>query len=97
MGSSLSTMFELPVVLFSDKIMKQFSYKHLMIFACLLTIIRFVWYSTCPDPQMIMWMFFFQGLTSIIFILVAVRIIIDIVDERFVNSAYGVSSMLAKG
>lgn len=46
---------------------------------------------------MIMWMFFFQGLTSIIFILVAVRIIIDIVDERFVNSAYGVSSMLAKG
>lgn len=93
----LSTMFELPAVLFSDKIMKKFSYKHLMIFACLLTIIRFVWYSTCPDPQMIMLMFFFQGLTSIIFILVAVRIIIDIVDERFVNSAYGISSMMAKG
>ena len=44
-----------------------------------------------------MMMFFFQGLTTIIFILVAVRIILDIVDERFVNSAYGISSMLAKG
>lgn len=93
----LSTMFELPAVLFSDRIMKKVSYKHLMIFAGLLSIVRFGWYSTCPAPTMIMSMFFFQGLTSIIFILVAVKIIIDIVDERFVNSAYGISSMLAKG
>ena len=92
-----STMFELPAVLFSDQIMKKVSYKQLMIFAGILSIIRFVWYSSCPSPQMIMYMFFFQGLTSIVFILVAVRIIIDIVDERFVNSAYGISSMLAKG
>lgn len=93
----LSTMFELPAVLFSDKIMKKISYKNLMIFASILSIVRFGWYATCPPPSMIMMMFFFQGLTSIIFILVAVRIIIDIVDERYVNSAYGISSMLAKG
>lgn len=92
-----STMFELPAVLLSDRIMKKISYKHLMIFASLLSIVRFGWYATCPPPSMIMYMFFFQGLTSIIFILVAVRIIIDIVDERYVNSAYGISSMLAKG
>ena len=93
----LSTMFELPAVLFSDRIMKRISYRHLMIFAGGLSAVRFVWYATCPAPTMIMSMFFFQGLTSIIFILVAVRIIMDIVDERFVNSAYGISSMLAKG
>lgn len=93
----LSTMFELPAVLFSDKIMRKISYKYLMIFAGGLSVIRFVWYATCPDPSLIMYMFFFQGLTSIIFILIAVRIIMDIVDERFVNSAYGISSMLAKG
>jgi len=93
----LSTMFELPTVLLSDKIMKKISYKHLMIFASVLSIIRFTWYATCPSPSMIMSMFFFQGLTSIVFILVAVKIVIDIVDERFVNSAYGISSMLAKG
>lgn len=93
----LSTMFELPAVLFSDRIMKRISYKHLMMFAGGLSVIRFAWYATCPSPDMIMYMFFFQGLTSIIFILVAVRIVIDIVDERFVNSAYGISSMLAKG
>lgn len=93
----LSTMFELPAVLFSDRIMKHITYRHLMMFASLLSVIRFAWYATCPPPSMIMYMFFFQGLTSIVFILVAVRIIIDIVDERFVNSAYGISSMLAKG
>lgn len=93
----LSTLSEMPAVLLTDKLMKNFSYKTLMIFACVLSIIRFAWYSTCPDPSMIMYMFFFQGTTSIIFILVAVRIIMDIVDERFVNSAYGISSMLAKG
>lgn len=93
----LSTMFEIPAVLFSDRIMKRISYKHLMLFASTLSIIRFSWYATCPEPKMIMSMFFFQGLTSIIFILVAVRIIMDIVDERYVNSAYGISSMLAKG
>lgn len=93
----LSTMFEIPTVLFSDRIMKKISYKHLMIFASLLSVVRFVWYSTCPPPSMIMYMFFFQGLSSIVFILVAVKIIMDIVDEKYVNSAYGISSMLAKG
>ncbi|MEG0276403.1 MAG: MFS transporter [Coprobacillus sp.] len=93
----LSTMFEIPTILFSDRIMKKISYKYLMVIASVLSVIRFVWYSTCPPPSMIMYMFFFQGLTSIVFILVAVKIIIDIVDEKYVNSAYGISSMLAKG
>lgn len=93
----LSTLFELPAVLFSDRLLKKFSYKKLMIFASVLTVIRFVWYATCPSPSLIMYMFFFQGLTSIVFTLVTVKIIIDIVDERFVNSAYGISSMLANG
>lgn len=93
----LSTLSEMPVVLFTDKIMKHISYKTLMIIACVMSIIRFFWYSTCPSPKMIMYIFFFQGVTSIVFILVAVRIIMEIVDERFVNSAYGISNMLAKG
>lgn len=92
-----STLSEIPAVLFSDRYMKKVSYKSLMIFACVLSIIRFVWYSTCPSPYMIMSVFFFQGLTTIVFILVAVRIILDLVDEQYVNSAYGISSMLAKG
>lgn len=93
----LSTLSEMPVVLFTDKIMKHLSYKVLMMIACFLSIIRFVWYSTCPDPTMIMYVFFFQGTTSIVFILVTVRIVMEIVDERFVNSAYGIANMLAKG
>lgn len=92
-----STLSEIPAVLFSDRYMKKVSYKSLMIFACVLSIIRFVWYSTCPSPYMIMSVFFFQGLTTIVFILVAVRIILDLVDEQYVNSAYGISSMLARG
>lgn len=93
----LSTLSEIPTVLFSDRYMKKISYKALMMFACGLSIIRFVWYATCPPPFMIMSVFFFQGLTTIVFILVSVRIILDLVDEQYVNSAYGISSMLAKG
>lgn len=93
----LSTLSEIPAVLFSDRYMKKVSYKTLMIFACVLSIIRFVWYATCPSPYLIMSVFFFQGLTTIIFILVSVRIVLDLVEEEYVNSAYGISSMLAKG
>ena len=92
-----STLSELPTVLFSDQLIRKIPYKALMIFACVLSFIRFIWYSTCPTPHMIMMMFFFQGLTSIIFILVAVRIILDLVEDKYVNTAYGISSMLAKG
>lgn len=92
-----STLFEIPTVLFSDRIMKKISYKNLMIFASALSLVRFVWYATCPSANAIMYMFFFQGLTSIVFILVAVRIIIDLVEPKYVNTAYGISSMLAKG
>ncbi len=93
----LATLFEMPAVLFSDSIIRRIPYRFLMIFACLISIIRFVWYATCPPAKLIMSMFFFQGLTSIVFTLVAVRIIIDIVDSRYVNTAYGISSMLARG
>ncbi|WP_294580991.1 MFS transporter [uncultured Thomasclavelia sp.] len=93
----LSTLSEIPAVLFSDRYMKVISYKKLMIFACVLSIIRFVWYSSCPNPYLIMSVFFFQGLTTIVFTLVAVRIVLDLVEEQYVNSAYGISSMLAKG
>lgn len=92
-----STLSELPMVFFSDKIIRKFSYKNLMIFACVISIVRYVWYSTLPTPKAIMLVFFFQGLTSIVFILVAVRIILELVDDKYVNSAYGISAMLAKG
>lgn len=92
-----STLSELPMVLFSDKIMKRFSYKQLLIFACVMSLIRFAFYSMNPDPAWIMYAFFFQGTTTIVFIMVAVRITMELVDEKYVNSAYGISNMLAKG
>jgi len=93
----LSALSELPMVLFSDKIMKRLSYKQLLIFACIMSMFRFAWYSTNPDPVWIMYAFFFQGTTTIVFIMVAVRITMELVDEKYVNSAYGISNMLAKG
>lgn len=92
-----STLSELPMVLFSDKIIAKFSYKSIMIFAFVMTLVRMVWYSTCPSPTAIMYAFFFQGMTSIVFAMVQVKFILDLVDERYVNTAYGISNMLAKG
>lgn len=93
----LSTLSELPVVLFIDKIVEKISYKKLMIIACFFSIVRYGWYAMTPAPDLIMYVFFFPGITSIIFILISVKIIVEIVDEHYVNSAFGISSMLAKG
>ncbi len=93
----LSVLSEIPTILFSDRIFKKFSYRNLMIFAGIIQVIRFVWYATLPSPFLIMIVFFFQGMTIIVMVLTAVRIIFDIVDEKYVNSAYGISAMLARG
>lgn len=93
----LSVLSEIPMILFSDRVFSRFSYRSLMIFAIVVTIVRYVWYSTMPSPFMIMVVFFFQGLTMIVMILLSVRIVVEIVDERYVSSAYGISAMLARG
>ena len=93
----LSTLFEIPTILYSDRVVKKISYKNLMLFATMLSFIRYAWYASIPSSTMIVAMFFFQGLTTIIFILIQVKIIIEIVEPQFVNSAYGISSMLGRG
>ncbi len=92
-----STLSEIPAVLFSDRICKKISYRTLMIFAASVSLIRYAWYATMPSSTALVSMFFFQGITTIIFILVQVKIIIEIVDPQYVNSAYGISSMLGRG
>ena len=88
---------DIPVYYFSDKIMKKIPYKYLMMFACFLAMIRYIWYSTCPNPTSILAIFFFQGLTNTIFIIISVKVVLILVDEKYVNTAYGVSAMLARG
>ncbi len=92
-----STLSEIPLVLFSDRICKKISYKHLMIFAASVSFIRYAWYATMPSSGAIVSMFFFQGITTIVFIIVQVKIIIEIVEPQYVNTAYGISSMLGRG
>lgn len=88
---------DIPVYFFSDKIMTKIPYKYLMMLACALAFIRYVWYASCPAPTHILAMFFFQGLTNTIFIIVSVQVILLLVDDKYVNTAYGISSMLARG
>lgn len=91
------TLSEIPIIYFSDQILRKIPYKYLMLFACILSLIRFAWYATCPSPQMMGLIFFFQGLTGNLFMLVSVKVILILVEYQYVNSAYGFSSMLAKG
>lgn len=93
----LNTLFELPIVLLSDRILNKISYRYLLMFACFCSCLRYGWYATYPSTYHIMCVFVFQALTNIIFILVTVKMVNEIVEEKFVNSAYGISSMLAKG
>ncbi len=93
----LTVFSEIPSIFFSDRIFAKFKFKSVMIFACIMTLFRYGWYATLPSPQLIMIVFFFQGLSSILMILVSVRIIVEVVDEKYVNSAFGISSMMARG
>ena len=92
-----ATLFEIPMILATDKIIKHFSYKAIMIFTCLVSIINFVWYAMLPSPSLIICVFVFKGFSTVLFTMITVRLIIDIVDERYVSTAFGLQSMAGRG
>lgn len=92
-----ATLFEVPAILATDYIIKKFSYKHIMIFACIMSIINFVWYSTLPNPHFIVAVFVFKGLSTILFTMITVRLIMEIVDEKYVSTAFGLQATVGRG
>ncbi len=92
-----ATMFEVPAILATDFVIKKFSYKTIMIFTCVMSIVNFVWYATLPSPSAIIAVFVFKGLSTVLFTMIQVRLMMEIVDERYVSTAFGLQAMAGRG
>ena len=92
-----ATLFEVPAILATDFIIKKFSYKHIMLFACAMSIVNFVWYATLPNPNLIVAVFLFKGLSTILFTMITVRLIMEIVEDKYVSTAFGLQATVGRG
>ena len=92
-----ATLFEVPAILATDFIIKKFSYKHIMLFACAMSIVNFVWYATLPNPNLIVAVFVFKGLSTILFTMITVRLIMEIVEDKYVSTAFGLQATVGRG
>lgn len=46
---------------------------------------------------MIIYVFVFKGFSTVIFTMLSVKIVLVLIDEMYVSTAYGLQAMLAKG
>ena len=52
-----ATLFEIPVILATDYIIKKVSFRNIMIFAIVMAMINFAWYATLPSVDLIIYVF----------------------------------------
>lgn len=92
-----ATLFEIPMILCTDYLYSKFSFKSIILFSIVVSMINFIWYSTLPNVQMIIYVFVFKGFSTVLFTMVSVKIVLVLIDEKYVSTAYGLQAMLAKG
>jgi predicted MFS family arabinose efflux permease len=91
------TLFEIPVLLATDKIFKKLSFKTCLIMILTVMAIRFLWYSFLPGTQWITAAFFFQALSTNLFFVLSIKVVLYMIDESLVYTALALGSMLGKG
>ena len=93
----LQTLFEIPVFLGAEKIIKKVSFRSLLVFVSAVMAIRMFWYSSYPDIKWMTAVFFFQGLTTGVFYALTVKLVARIIAKEYVNTALALGSMIGKG
>lgn len=91
------TLFEIPVLLYCDKIIEKLSFRYCLLMICALMAFRFFWYSTQPSASAMTMMFFFQALSTCLFFVVSIKVVVYMIDASLVNTALAMGSMLGKG
>ena len=92
-----ATLFEIPMILATDYIIKKIPYRYIMMFAIIMSMINFAWYATLPSVNMIIYVFVFKGFSTVLFTMITVRLVMVLVKEEYVSTAYGIQAMLGKG
>lgn len=93
----LFSLADIPVYLITDRLLVWFHYRSSLIFACLIATFRFGWYALLPDPQWILYGFFLQSISNTFILIASVKVILNLVDDKYLNTAYSMLAMLAKG
>lgn len=92
-----ATLFEIPMILITDYIIKKISFRNIMLFAVSISVINFAWYATLPSVNQIIFVFIFKGFSTVLFTMITVRLVMLLVKEEYVSTAYGIQCMLGKG
>lgn len=92
-----ATLFEIPMILATDYIIKKVSFRSMMIFAIIVSMINFAWYASLPTVNWIIYVFVFKGFSTVLFTMLTVRLVLVLVKDEYVSTAYGIQAMLGKG
>lgn len=92
-----ATLFEIPMILATDYIIKKVSFRNIMLFAIAMSMINFAWYATLPTVNLIICVFVFKGFSTVLFVMITVRLVMVLVKDEYVSTAYGIQAMLGKG
>lgn len=92
-----ATLFENPMILVTDYIIKKVSFRNIMIFAIIVSMINFSWYASLPTVEYIIYVFVFKGFSTVLFTMITVRLVLVLVKDEYVSTAYGMQAMLGKG
>ena len=85
------------MILATDYIIKKVSFRNIMMFAIMMSMINFAWYATEPTVNLIIYVFVFKGFSTVLFTMITVRLVLVLVKDEYVSTAYGIQAMLGKG
>ena len=92
-----ATLFEIPMILATDYIIKKISFRNIMLFAIFMSMVNFAWYASLPAVSLIIYVFVFKGFSTVLFTMITVRLVMVLVKDEYVSTAYGIQAMLGKG
>ena len=88
----VSTLFEVPLVFFSNKFMNRFSGKLLAAASCVLLMIQFLVYGLCGNVIVVCIAMMLKAVCSQLFVMTMLKVVHGIVRESAVSTALGLIS-----
>lgn len=88
---SLSTLVEIPLILFSNRFMDRFSGKTLLLATAGITLVQYLCYAFAPGPELVIAaMVLLKAIASTMFMMIILKIVGNLVDPRLVITGMSV-------
>ncbi|NLY71558.1 MAG: MFS transporter, partial [Clostridiales bacterium] len=91
----LMVISEMPFMAWSERICRKFTLERMILIVMIVSAIRFIWYSTKPDPTLLTLTFFIQGFVNGLFLVEMVKYIAKTVNQSMVSLALPLYTALA--